>query len=129
MKPLSVVLLFVSCIVVAPLFSTHAAKDAWMSVRSKNYHLVGNASERDIRSIAEQLELFREVFVREFAGSELNSPIPTTVIVFKSDSSYRPYKPIFRGHPADIAGHFLYGSDVNYRALTTERRVDHPYAM
>lgn len=100
-----------------------------MSVRSRNYQLVGNASERDIRSIAEQLELFREIFVREFEGSELNSPIPTTVIVFKSDSAYRPYKPIFRGQPAEIAGHFQYGSDVNYIALTTERRVDHPYAM
>ncbi len=46
-----------------------------------------------------------------------NSPVPTTVVVFKSDSSYAPFKP-----NANIAGYFQAGPDVNYITLTTEVR-------
>ena len=37
--------------------STVAAKDEWVQVRSKNFFLVGNASEKDIRKVATRLEI------------------------------------------------------------------------
>ena len=95
--------------------STAAAKDTWISVRSKNFLLVGNVSEKDLKQVGVRLEQFREVFGRLFTKSNINSPVPTTVIVFKSDSSYRPFKPT-----ANTAGYFQSGPDVNYIALTTE---------
>lgn len=125
-KPL--ILIALCALAAAPLRHA-AAKDAWTSVRSKNYLLVGNAGERDIRLIATQLEQFREVFAREFAGAAPNSPVPTTVVVFKSDADYRPYKPLFQGRPADVAAYFQSGHDVNYITLSPAQRKDSPYAM
>ncbi|HXD34138.1 MAG TPA: tetratricopeptide repeat protein [Pyrinomonadaceae bacterium] len=91
------------------------AKDAWVSVRSKNFFLIGNASEKEIRQVAERLEQFREVASHLFAQANLNSPIPTRVVVFKNDNSYRPFKP-----NAHTAGYFQPGPDVNYITLKTE---------
>ena len=97
--------------------TTVAAKDTWVSVRTKNFFMLGNASEKDIRKVGLKLEQFREVFTRLFPKMKFNTPVPTTVIVFKNDSSFAPFKP-----RANTAGYFQAGSDVNYIALTTEVR-------
>src|SRR6267378_642316 len=85
-----------------------SAKDTWISIRSKNFVLVGNTSERVLKQVGVRLEQFREVFSRLFPKTNFSSPVPTTVIVFKSDSSYRPFKP-----SANTAGYFQAGTDVN----------------
>ena len=104
------------CLLVAvSQYSTVAAKDNWISLRSKNFFLIGNASEKDIRQVALRLEQFRAVFMRVFPNIRFNTPVPTTVVVFKSHSSYAPFKP----NP-NVAGYFQAGSDVNYITLTTE---------
>jgi predicted Zn-dependent protease len=95
------------------------AKDTWTSVHSKNFTLVGNASEKDIRLVANRLEQFRQVFSLLFPTITIKSPVPTTVIVFKSDSSYKPFKV----NP-NVAGYFQPGEDVNYITLTTEKSSD-----
>ena len=92
-----------------------SGKENWVSVRSKNFLLIGNANEKEIRQVAMRLEQFREVFSRLFAKANLKSPVPTTVVVFKSDSAYRPFKPM-----DNVSGYFQAGSDVNYITLTTE---------
>ena len=97
--------------------ATVAAKDTWVSLRTKNFTLLGNASEKDIRKVGQRLEQFREVFTLLFPRIKFNTPVPTTVIVFKSDTSYRPFKP-----NATTAGYFQPGPDVNYITLTTEVR-------
>ena len=89
-----------------------SAKDKWMSVRSKNFLMLGNASEKEIRQVGVRLEQFREVFSRLFTNLKIDSPVPTTVIVFKNDESYRPFK-----LNANTAGYFQPGPDVNYITL------------
>jgi tetratricopeptide (TPR) repeat protein len=96
-----------------------AARENWTSVRSQNFFLIGNGSEKDIRQVAVRLEQFRWVSSRLLPGINFNSPVPTTVVVFKSESSYRPFKP-----NANNAGFFQSGPDVNYIALTTELSGD-----
>ena len=104
-------------------FSTARAKDNWTSVRSQNFQLIGNASDKDIRLVANRLEQFRTVFALLFPALKLNSPVATTVIVFKSDSSYKPFKV----NP-NLAGYFQPGEDVNYITLTTEKASeDQPF--
>jgi FimV-like protein len=95
------------------------AKDAWISVRSKNFFLLGNASEKEIREVAARLEQFREVASNLFIKANLNSSIPTRVVVFKNDYSFRPFKP-----NANTAGYFQPGQDVNYITLKTEVNDD-----
>lgn len=104
-------------LVVVSQHTTAAAKDTWVSVRTKNFLMVGNASEKEIRRVALKLEQFREAFTNLFPNIRFNTPVPTTVIVFKSDSSFAPFKP-----GPNVAGYFQSGQDVNYITLTTEVR-------
>ena len=116
MKRLTLILgLILSCLLIASTERSVSAKDTWTSLRSKNFLLVGNASEKEIRQVGIRLEQFREVFSRLFTKMNFHSPVPTTVVVFKSDSSYRPFKP-----NANVAGYFQSGPDVNYITLTAE---------
>ena len=111
------VLVLLLILLLSSSVTTTRAKDSWISVRSKNFFLIGNGSEKDVRKIATKLEQFRDVFSRLFPRARFTTPVPTTVVVFKSDSSYAPFRP-----SANVAGHFQAGPDVNYIALTTERR-------
>ncbi|MGB7203403.1 MAG: tetratricopeptide repeat protein [Pyrinomonadaceae bacterium] len=99
-----------------------AAKDEWIQVRSKNFFLIGNASEKDIRKVGTRLEQFRETFRLLLKNANLTSPIPTNVVVFKSDASYKNFKPKRSDGKIDtfIAGYFQPGEDVNYITLSTE---------
>ena len=103
------------CLLLAVSQQTVFAKDSWIIVRTKNFYLIGNAGEKDIRKVGLKLEQFREVFTRLFPNMRFNTPVPTTVVIFKSDSSYAPFKP-----NANTAGYFQAGPDVNYITLTTE---------
>src|SRR5687767_11892279 len=94
--------------------STVSAKDTWMSVRTKNFYLVGNASEKEIRKVALKLEQFREVFTKLLPNLKYNTPVPTTVVVFKSKRSYEPFG------PPNTGGYFQAGPDVNYIALAPD---------
>ena len=99
-----------------------SAKDEWLQVRTKNFNLVGNASEKDIRKVATKLEQFRETFQQVFKQSNVNSPIPTNVVVFKNAGAYKPFMPKRADGKPDtgIAGYFQPGDDVNYITLSTE---------
>ena len=99
-----------------------SAKDEWLQVKSKNFNLIGNASDKDIRKVGTKLEQFRETFRQLFSGTNLNATIPTNVIVFKSDGSYKQFKPKRADGKIDnfIAGYFQPGEDVNYITLSTE---------
>src|SRR5919205_177203 len=105
------------CLLLALSQQPVIAKDSWVSVRTKNFYLIGNGGEKDIRNVGLKLEQFREVFTRLFPNMRFNTPVPTTVVVFKSDSSYAPFKP-----GPNVAGYFQSGQDVNYITLTTEVR-------
>jgi tetratricopeptide (TPR) repeat protein len=106
-------------VLAAQMIAASAAKDEWLHVRSTNFNLIGNASEKEIRRVGTKLEQFREAFRALFSGANLSSPIPTNVIVFKSDSSYKPFKPKRGDGKIDnfIAGYFQPGEDVNYITL------------
>jgi tetratricopeptide (TPR) repeat protein len=116
-------------LVALPASHPAQAKDTWVSVRSNNFFLVGNANEKEVRQVATRLEQFREVFSRLFPRMKFSSPVPTTVIVFKSDSSYKPFKPVADGKTVVVSGYFQPGREVNYITLTTEKREENPYAV
>ena len=100
-------------------------KDNWISVRSKNFFLIGNAGEKEIRQVAIKLEQFREAFGRLMPRVKFSSHTPTTVIVFKSDDAYMPYKPVVDNKISkEVAGYFQPGEDVNYITLSIEKRSE-----
>src|SRR5262247_850975 len=118
------------CLVATFARTVHAA-DKWQTVQSKNFFLVGNSSESAIKRAGRNLEEFRSVFTTLFPGIADRDSVPTVVIVFKDDASFLPFKPLYNGKPANVAGYFQAGSDVNFIALTggsgTPRTIYHEY--
>ncbi|HEX7177236.1 MAG TPA: DUF1570 domain-containing protein [Pyrinomonadaceae bacterium] len=114
----SIKLFFAGLVLLAALPATAAAKDTWTSVRSKNFFLIGNTSEKEIRQVATRLEQFRHVFSRLFKRARLSDAVPTTVVVFKDAGSYKPFNP--GGH----AGYFQSGEEVNYITLNAKLGPD-----
>ena len=116
------VLAFLSLAILFSAYRDAAAKDQWVQVKSKNFYLIGNASEKDIRRVATRLEQFRETFRLLFSQMNFASPVPTNVVVFKSDSYYKNFKPKRADGKIDnfIAGYFQSGEDVNYITLAAD---------
>ena len=96
-----------------------AAVDSWISFRSRNLLVIGNTGEKDLRQVGIRLEQFRQVVSQAFPAVGKDSPVPTTVIVFKDDVSYGPFKV-----SQNNAGFFQPGRDVNYITLSNESRGD-----
>jgi tetratricopeptide (TPR) repeat protein len=119
------------CLLIAVLLvaGPSQGKDSWTKVQSRNFLLVGNASEKEIREVAVRLEQFREGFGRLLTGFRQHSPLATTVIVFKSSASFDPFKPLYQGRPSNVAGYFQSGEDVNYITLTTEPLANDPFQI
>jgi len=108
-----------------------SAKDQWITVRSQNFFLVGNASEKDIQKVALKMEQFRATFRLIFPKTTLSSGKPTNIVVFKSTSAYKPFLPRRKDGKADtgIAGYFQPGEDVNYITLSTEGEDDETFKV
>src|SRR5215468_12651898 len=94
------------------------AADKWVSIHTRNFTLIGNASESDIRRTGRTLEEFRSAMALVFPKVDQVSAARTTIFVFKNEDSFKPYKPIYKGQPASVLAFFQPGDDVNYIALT-----------
>src|SRR5438132_5160496 len=110
---------FALCLLVLLTFAQPAAAaDKWLSIHSKNFLLVGNASESEIRRVGSTLEQFRSAVAMTFPKMEQTSSVPTTILVFKNDESFKPFKPLYKGQPSNTLAFFQPGEDVNYIAVT-----------
>ena len=111
------------------IFSTITAQtpNRWSSVRTNHLFVIGNADPENLRQVAVWLEYFHAAFARLVSRNVIDSSVPTTVIVFRDDASFTPFKPTYNGRPASISGFFLPGDDVNYIALSLDPRGD-PFA-
>jgi len=104
------------------LLSTPAGVDAaptWLRLESRNFVLVGTVPERTLRDIASRLEQFRDVFGRVVPRNRGLAALPTVVVVFRDERSYKPYWPVRQGKPIEVAGLFVPAPDVNYVSLNT----------
>ena len=93
----------------------------WRQMRSANFLLVGDVGEGELRRVAGRLEQFRAAVGAILPRATMTTTTPTTVIVFGSHRSFRPFKPLYNGKVSDhIGGYFLSGSGVNHITLTVE---------
>jgi tetratricopeptide (TPR) repeat protein len=103
-------------------------RDNWRSVRTNNLFVIGNADAEKLRQVAAWLEFFHSSFARLVSRNVLNSSVPTTVIIFRDDASFTPFKPLYQGRPANIAGFFQPGDDVNYIAISLDTGERDPFS-
>lgn len=103
-------------------------RENWRSVRTNNLFVIGNADAEKVRQVAAWLEFFHSSFARLVSRNVLNSSVPTTVVIFRDDASFVPFKPLYQGRPANIAGFFQPGDDVNYIAISLDPSERDPYS-
>jgi tetratricopeptide (TPR) repeat protein len=99
-------------------------KGEWLKLETANFTLYSDASESRTRDVGLELERLRAALALLTKPLSVNSPLPTTVLVFKNESSMDPYKPLVGGKPANISGYFLEASDGNYIAVTAQWNRD-----
>lgn len=103
------------------------AKETWTRLRTQNFTIIGNASERDMRKVALQLEEFRYTISLLLPKAKITTNIPTVVVLFKSHDSFKPFKPLYKGKVQEnVGGYFQRTADINYIALTAETRGLNP---
>src|SRR5688572_33040949 len=120
----TLITVLIAVVIAVPVKWTSAAiqtRDNWRSVRTNNLLVVGNADAEKLRQVAAWLEFFHSAFARLVSRNVLESSVPTTVIIFRDDASFMPFKPLYQGRPVDLVGFFQPGDDVNYIALSLDR--------
>lgn len=131
MKTLTTVLLL--ALLATPFKSTSAIKafqtrDNWRSVRTNNLFVIGNADPEKLRQVAAWLEFFHSAFSRLVSRSVFDKSVPTTVVLFRDEASFTPFKPLYQGRPANVAGYFQPGDDVNYIAISLDTSERDPFS-
>jgi hypothetical protein len=106
------------------------APEHWLEVRSPNFIIVSNASEKQARHIADQLERMRSIRDTLFPGSIDDQGSPIVAIAVKDKKSLQTLEPeayLAKGQ-VDLAGLFLTAPDKSYILLRLDAGGDHPYA-
>jgi len=91
--------------------------DRWIEVRTANFTLFSNASEKTTRLAGSNLEQLRAVLRTLFGGMEFSSPVPTYIFVFNHPNSLAPYRPRFNGKTRELGGYFNAGELANNVAI------------
>ncbi|HEV2837389.1 MAG TPA: tetratricopeptide repeat protein, partial [Pyrinomonadaceae bacterium] len=125
----SFITLFLVVLFTIPQTSHAQTRDTWRSVRTNNLFVIGNADPEKLRQVAVWLEFFHSAFGRLVSRNVLDSSAPTTVVIFRDDASFVPFKPLYQGRPANLAGFFQPGDDVNYIAMSLDPRLKDPYEV
>ena len=116
-------------ILVSIAASAREKQDTWLQVTSPHFTVYSNASEKDARQTADQLERMRLVFHTAFPKLTENG-VPIVVLALKDGQSFRALEPeeyLAKGQ-LELAGLFLRAPDKNYVLLRLDARGAHPYA-
>jgi Flp pilus assembly protein TadD len=95
------------------------AKDKWLYLQNKNFNVISNADEGETRDLLLKLEQFRTAFAKIFRAQNTT---PITLMVFKNDGSFKPFKPLYNGKPANLSGFFQRSADEDIIALNLDAR-------
>lgn len=117
LRALAALLPLTALLLTPPAARAEDAGGAWVSVRSPRYLFVGNAPAAEVRRAAARFELFAAAFSELFPAQGAHAGVPTRVFVFKDYESFRPFRPLYDGNPADFKGYFQSGADVNHIAV------------
>ena len=105
-----------------------AVKGKWINITTKNFNVISNADAGATQKLALKLEQFHFVFSKIF-NLPLERSVKTTVVMFKDEPSFTPYKPIYNGKRANVAGYFQGGEDENLIVIDTSANQERPLAV
>ncbi len=95
-------------------------QEKWLRAQTANFTIYSNAPEKIALLVGANLERLRKTLALLTNVAAVNTPVPTSIFLFKNHKSFTPY--IFRvsGEVAPVGGYFLPRSDGNYMALSAE---------
>lgn len=91
-----------------------AAGDDWIELRTPSFVTLTNAGERKGREIALGFERFRAAMQMLRPQAIQQAPVPTLILIFKSDDSFDPYKPVPEKGRGQLLGLFQQSQLGNY---------------
>jgi hypothetical protein len=113
-------------LITAPRASLAEKPQAWSRLRSPNFIVVTNASEKQARRVAYQFEMIRAVLRRflNIQGSATDPPV--IIIAAKDEATFKPLLPesYQAKGSAHLAGIYLGGPEKNYVALQLAASLD-----
>src|ERR1700730_5400134 len=98
--------------------------DTWIRLNTAHFTIYSNGSESKAKDIGLEFERLRAALARLKPSLRANSPLPTTVFVFKNDASFEPYKPLYQGKPMYIAGFYQPTTNGNFIAISAGWNID-----
>lgn len=94
-----------------------AANPSWVQVKSPNFTVITDASEKRGREVALHFEQMRAVFGTLFAKIKVTSSQPLYILAFRNTKEFRSVCPLWNGKAEELAGYFQPGNGVTYIAL------------
>src|SRR5688572_2134114 len=109
----------VTVVAVSVCFGVSMAADApvqarWRRIDTSNFVVIGDVSGSTLRDVATKFEGFRDALGRILNERLIATIVPTVIVVFSTDDAYKPFKPKYKGRPAEVSGAFMPGRDINY---------------
>lgn len=96
----------------------------WRTLETPGFSVLAEGNERQVRQIAAKVEAFRNAVRQVFRAARLDALVPTTLVVFDSESSFSPFKPLSNGRRISwVGGYALLEPDVNYLVLARSRQL------
>ena len=77
----------------------------WVRVETPNLIVFGPGEKRT-REVTAEFERFREALTQVLPGATIASAVPTTVVVFDSESAFNAYRPQFNGKTVRVGGFY-----------------------
>ena len=113
-------------LIMAPRALWAEKPQAWSRLRSPNFIVITNASDKQARRVAYQFELIRAVLRQFFGLQGAATDPPVIIIAAKDEATFKPFLP--EGYQpkgsAQLAGLYVGGPEKNYVALRLDVSLD-----
>ncbi|HSB14891.1 MAG TPA: tetratricopeptide repeat protein, partial [Bryobacteraceae bacterium] len=103
-------------LIVLFLLLAAVAAAGWVRLESPHFELLTNAGEATGRTLLDRLEEIHGVF-RSLPGNRPSPPVPTRVLLFRSESDFRPFR-----LSETTTGYFQAGPERNYIVMRDSGR-------
>jgi tetratricopeptide (TPR) repeat protein len=98
-------------------------QEKWIRVQSEHFTIYSNDEEKVARLAVANLERLRKTLASQTNVEAVNSPVPTSIFLFKDDKSFRPYTMPAHNGVSSLTGYFFSRPDGNYIAINAEERA------
>jgi tetratricopeptide (TPR) repeat protein len=98
--------------------------ETWTRIQSSHFTIFTNGGEGKARDIGLEFERLRAVLGLLKPGLKVNEPIPTMVYVFRNESTFEPFWPLYQGKPKEVGGLFQGSRDGNFISISATWNAD-----